>query len=177
MTTSLHNPTDLPAAALLGTRIEIGWSAVLASAPDHLELCDTPPGGLSRVRFVIALEPIDEELAILEAWIKSPAGSTSVLERRAANFHAAFDGDFVHLDAFCEERRILALTLTVAGAGLSAPNLACCRASEWTGESDCLAGRLLYASSPLPGEIGLKPAAFDPPHARMMPAKLDAASA
>ena len=150
-----HSPNQRCAKALGGRRIELRWTAVVSEANDRLKACAASRLSLCRVTFVIALLHINEQHAILEAWLETPSGRRTIITRRTVACEVAFDGTLLHIDAYLDSRRIVALSM--------AP--------------DDPHQHLLYAQSPLPSEAGLGPGACDPPTAGLHAIERDAASA
>jgi hypothetical protein len=141
---------DSSTAALAGRRVEVRWSAVRVTLDGA--------AAVERVAFVIALEPVDDGHALLEAWLETAAGAHVTAAREPVHCHAVRDGSLLHLDAFRDGERLLAVSLDPAVPSGTA-------------------GSILYARSPLLTPAGLVPGGYDPPTARVVSAGRDAASA
>ncbi len=135
--------------------IRLQWTAVVAAAKDRLDVCSAETRGMHRIRFVLALQLVNEQHAVIEAWLETPKGVRSVMKRQPVTCEVIFDSHsskMIHIDARLEGRRIITLTM---------------------GEDH----RLIYARSSLLEDAGFTPGACDPPTARLLQANQDAASA
>lgn len=153
MTISPTSLTDLTLPALAGRRIEVRWSAIVASSSDLFQ----PPAGARRaahcrLSFVIALQLVNDRRALIEAWLETPSGLRTMLRRQPVACAASIHGRLLHVDAHLDGRRVLALSLVPGD-------------------------RIMYARSPLPAEAGFAPGACDPPTACLLAAERDVASA
>ena len=152
MTISPTSLTDLSLPALAGRRIEVRWTAIVAASSDLLKACTTAPGMPCRLSFVIAVQVVNDHRALIEAWLGTPLGLRSILNRQPVTCATSFDGHLLHIDAHLDGRRVLALSLAPLD-------------------------RAVYAQSPLLSEAGLAPGAYDRPTARLLAAQRDVASA
>ena len=177
MPRSTHGITTLTPAKLVGCRLEVRWTAVVAAARDRLGVCDSHGRGHARVGFVISVEPVDENHALLEAWLETPKGSRSVLRRQPARYEFACANLLVHFDAVLDGRRVVALSMAAKSVCPDGHGSPAWSDETWRGAGGPQRDGVLYAWSPLPGEIGLGPGAYDPPQARLLPARQDAATA
>ena len=153
MTISSTSLADLTLPTLAGRRIEVRWSAVVSSSSDLFQ----PPAGARRaahcrLRFVLALQLVNDRRALIETWLQSPSGLRTILRRQPVACAVSSHGRLLHVDAHLDGRRVLALSLASAD-------------------------RIMYARSPLPAEAGFAPGACDPPTARLLAAEPDVASA
>jgi len=153
MTISSTSLTDLTLPALGGRRVEIRWSAIVASSSNLFQ----PPAGARsaahcRLRFIIALQLVSDRRALLEAWLEAPSGPRTILRRQPVACTASIHGRLLHIDAHLDGQRVLALSLVPPD-------------------------RIMYAGSPLLAEAGFAPGACDPPIARLLAAERDVASA
>jgi len=69
MTTLPPEMTEAAARTLVGRRVELRWSAVVAAARDRLGVCGNGGRGHCRVGFVIMVEPVDDRHVLTEAWL------------------------------------------------------------------------------------------------------------
>ena len=151
MTMSPDILVDDDASVLGGRTIEVRWSAVLAPARG-----DTPAEGRQgperRAAFVLTLQPVDEEHALLEGWLETPAGMRNVVARQPVGWEVSGDGDLIHVDARIDGARVLALSCAPADGGS------------------------LYARCALLGQAGFAPGRYDPPTARLVRPEADVAA-
>ena len=101
---------------------------------------------------VLSIAVLADDHAIFEAWLERPGGRRTVLSRQPLPCRITSEGSMHHLDCTHEGRRIVALTL---GAG----------------------GEVAYARSDLLAAAGFAGGSYDPPSARRLDARHDAASA
>jgi hypothetical protein len=150
-------------SALAGRCIRVRWSAVLAASTDRLEVCREQDRAHCVVTFVIALQFVDDHHALLEAWLRTPAGIRNTLPRQPVICEVAADdrpGGLLHVDAHLDGQRVLAVSLDPSCDGNGSGH-----------------GRLMYAQSTLPADAGFTPGACDRPTATILAAEQDAVSA
>ena len=139
MTTHSHIIRNTQRPALYGRRFEIRWNALHGAAQEASDAA-------RRSCFTIALEPVNEQHALLECSLLRGESHRTILPRQTVSCHIVEDGALTHVDVSLEGRRLLAVTIR--------------------DES-----QLLYAQSPLAAEAGLPPGTCDPatlvlPHIR-----------
>ena len=141
-------PTDEPAASRapsaregLSSAMELRWSATIS-------LANQPPGmdldgasGHADVAVVVAVEPVDHQHVILEAWLELPRRRQTLLSRRTRRGQWIHDGRLAHLDVTDDGVHILRATVA---------------------DED----RLMFAATDLLAKVGFGPGTADPPALR-----------
>jgi len=137
--------------------LRIVWPA-MRSSPDA--------GGvphLARVAFTLAVDVLDDQHAMIEAWTESPDHRGTVFHRQPVRCEIAHDDRFLHLDAIGDDGgRWLRLTISADESG------------------DQLAddARPVFAQCSLLAHAGFVAGTFDPPTLHLQPiAEVTAATA
>ena len=155
--TSHHSMAELTGPTLAAGGVQVRWSAVVAGDGDR-------PASLTGalrprpIAFVVTLQSFDENHALLEAWLDTPAGLRNTFRRQPVTCAVTLEEGFIHVDAHLDGQRLIALSFAHPGANDRHQ-------------------RALYARTPLLAEAGLAPGAYDPPTARLLAPEQDLASA
>ncbi|MBT8486566.1 MAG: hypothetical protein HKO59_14075 [Phycisphaerales bacterium] len=144
MTHAAVPTTDDPTPLPVDRSLEFRWSALRADEA----------GKPRRSELVIAVNPVDADHCVFEAWLEGPCGVRTVLPRQPVACRRGCHAGLVHVDAEPDGRRLLRATFRPQTPG-----------------------RPLYAQTTLLATAGLAPGAYDPPTARIIDAKRGVASA
>lgn len=155
---------DAAPAAWRGRIVQVRWPSVRFGAPGRDE--GGSGGGAAkagRVEFVLSVEPLDREHAMLEAWIESAGGARqAVFERKPVKAQIAADGAILHIDAWSGDPE--------SGERLAAISIR-------TDPSDSVPRRPTFAQTCLMRAAGFRAGTYDPPVLHRADAQPDAASA
>lgn len=113
---------------------------------------------LARVAFTLAVDVLDDQHAMIEAWTESPDHRGTVFHRQPVRCEIAHDDRFLHLDATSDDgERWLRLTVSV--------------------DESTDAARPVFAQTSLIAQAGFAAGSFDPPMLHQQPAAKIAATA
>ena len=139
----------------IGQAVEVGWSSLRdqgAGRPPHL----------LRAEFILRIEILNRDHALVESWVESDGASREVFRRRTVRLLLGSDERFVHIDVAADDRpdgqRLAALTLE-------------------TRTNSPLVHRLVYAQTSLLHDAGFHAGSCDRPRLMNMNVDLSAATA
>ncbi|UCD75235.1 MAG: hypothetical protein JSV91_15810 [Phycisphaerales bacterium] len=153
MTLTTHPVSDFVPHAPVHRVVEVRWASVQPLSVDRAHSAVGKGSSCQRHEVVLELQIIDDEHAMLEMWIQTPARRKQVVPRRLARCEVTEDGEMTHIDARLDGWRAAAISI---------------------GDDD----RLVYARSDLlTEEAGLAGGAYHPPTLTCRLADPDAATA
>jgi len=149
---------DATAIAWGDRTIRVQWSSTrcVAAGEGHERM--------AKLEFVLSVQPLDRDHAMLEAWIESDQGGRRVVfERRPVRAQVSFDDRLMHID--------------LKSGGEAQPDDRLAAISLFIDDSAPASRRPLFAQTSLMGAAGFGAGTYDPPIFRQPDSQRDAASA